>query len=82
MWRNILSTYEATKIIRSLDRPDAKKIPIYAMTANAFAEDVAAVLDAGMNGHIVRPIETKILYKILQLAFGGQEQNSDESGNK
>ena len=52
-----LNGYQATAAIRSLnDRPDAEKIPIIAMTANAFAEDVQASLDAGMNGHVAKPI--------------------------
>ena len=49
--------YEATNVIRNLqNRPDGKAIPIIAMTANAFAEDVQASLDAGMNGHLSKPI--------------------------
>ena len=52
-----LNGYEATKAIRSLrNHPDADTIPIIAMTANAFAEDVQASLDAGMNGHLSKPI--------------------------
>lgn len=52
-----MNGYEATKAIRSLqNRPDAVTIPIIAMTANAFAEDVQASLDAGMNGHLSKPI--------------------------
>ena len=52
-----MNGYEATKAIRSLDgRPDGHMIPIIAMTANAFAEDVQASLDAGMNGHLSKPI--------------------------
>ena len=52
-----LNGYEATKAIRSLkNRPDAESIPIIAMTANAFAENVQASLDAGMNGHLSKPI--------------------------
>ena len=52
-----MNGYEATKAIRSLqNRPDAGTIPIIAMTANAFAEDVQASLDAGMNGHLSKPI--------------------------
>ena len=52
-----MNGYEATKAIRSLDgRPDGRTIPIIAMTANAFAEDVQASMDAGMNGHLSKPI--------------------------
>ena len=52
-----MNGYEATAAIRAIKkRPDARRIPIIAMTANAFAEDVQASLDAGMNGHIAKPI--------------------------
>ncbi|MBP0965328.1 MAG: response regulator [Oscillospiraceae bacterium] len=52
-----MNGYEATKAIRSMQgRPDARNIPIIALTANAFAEDVQASLDAGMNGHLAKPI--------------------------
>ena len=54
-----MNGYEATKAIRSAsgsERPDAGRIPIIAMTANAFAEDVQASLEAGMDGHIAKPI--------------------------
>ena len=52
-----MNGYEATKAIRSLqNRSDADTIPIIAMTANAFAEDVQASLDSGMNGHLSKPI--------------------------
>ena len=52
-----MNGYEATKAIRGLDnRPDGRTIPIIAMTANAFAEDVQASLNAGMNGHLSKPI--------------------------
>lgn len=61
--------YEAARQLRALDREDIKTIPIYAMTANAFSEDIAASLDAGMNGHISKPIEPDILYKTLEKAF-------------
>lgn len=64
-----MNGYEAARTIRSLDRKDAKTIPICAMTANAFAEDIAASLDAGMNGHISKPIEPDILYKTLGKVF-------------
>ena len=52
-----MNGYEATKAIRAMnDRPDGKNIPIIAMTANSFAEDVQASLDAGMNAHLSKPI--------------------------
>lgn len=61
-----LNGYEATKAIRSLhDRPDADEIPIIAMTANAFAEDVQASLDAGMNGHLSKPIVIEEVVKTI-----------------
>jgi len=61
----VMDGYQATKVIRGLDRKDAKNIPIYAMTANAFTEDVSAALAVGMNGHIAKPIDTQILYNTL-----------------
>lgn len=60
-----MNGYEATKAIRDSSHPEAKTIPIYAMTANAFIEDVSASLNAGMNGHISKPIDTEILYETL-----------------
>ena len=52
----VMNGYEATKMIRSLDREDAKKIPIIAMTANAFTEDRIRAKEAGMNEHVAKPI--------------------------
>ena len=57
--------YEATRTIRALNREDAKTIPIIAMTANAFNEDVALAISNGMNGHIAKPIDNKLLYQEL-----------------
>ncbi len=62
----VMGGYEATKIIRQLDREDAGKIPIIAMTANAFTEDISASMAAGMNEHITKPIDTDTLYKTLK----------------
>ena len=56
---------EATKAIRRLDRKDIKDMPIVAMSANAFAEDVQLSLDAGMNEHIPKPIEIDKLYSVM-----------------
>lgn len=61
----VMNGYEATKIIRSMDRSDAKKIPIIAMTANAFVEDRIKSKEAGMNEHVSKPIDMKLLVKII-----------------
>lgn len=58
--------YEAAKAIRALAHPEAKTIPIYAMTANTFTEDVSEAFHAGMNGHLEKPIDTALVYEILQ----------------
>ena len=61
-----MNGYETTKAIRNLPaRPDGKEIPIIAITANAFAEDVQAALNAGMNGHIAKPIQVDKLLSTL-----------------
>ena len=60
-----MNGYEAARVIRSLDRADAKEIPIIAMTANAFAEDVQAALEAGMNAHVAKPIDMNMLRAAL-----------------
>ena len=57
--------HEATRAIRAMDRPDAKTIPIFAMTANAFEEDRQNALKAGMNGHIAKPLDVPRLLSIL-----------------
>ena len=61
----VMNGYEATKMIRSLDREDAKVIPIIAMTANAFTEDRLRAKEAGMNEHIAKPVDAKLLVKII-----------------
>ena len=61
----VMNGYEATKRIRSLDREDAKEIPIIAMTANAFTEDRIRAKKSGMNEHIAKPIDTKRLIKVI-----------------
>ncbi|MBP3489542.1 MAG: transporter substrate-binding domain-containing protein [Roseburia sp.] len=62
----VMNGYEAAKAIRALPRYEAAQIPIYAMTANAFTEDISAALNAGMNGHIAKPVDTMALYRILK----------------
>ena len=58
---------EASLAIRSLDRADATKVPIIAVTANAFAEDISATMAAGMNAHISKPISFKALEKLAEM---------------
>lgn len=61
-----MNGYETTKAIRNMpDRPDGKKIPIIAMTANAFAEDIQAALDAGMDGHVAKPVDMGVLLSVI-----------------
>lgn len=62
----IMNGYEATTEIRKLDRPDAKNIPIIAMTADAFTEDINRCLETGMNAHTAKPINIKELEMLLQ----------------
>ena len=61
----IINGYEATKKIRSLDREDAKEIPIIAMTANAFTEDRIRAKEAGMDEHVAKPIDVELLIKVI-----------------
>ena len=61
----VLNGYEATKRIRSMEREDAKMIPIIAMTANAFTEDRIRAKEAGMNEHIAKPVDAKLLVKVI-----------------
>ena len=57
---------QAARAIRALDKPDAATVPIIAVTANAFAEDIAKTTEAGMNGHISKPIDVSLLYQALE----------------
>ena len=61
----VMNGYEAAKMIRSLDREDAKVIPIIAMTANAFTEDRLRAKEAGMDEHIAKPVDGKLLVKVI-----------------
>ncbi len=69
-----MNGYETTKAIRNLpDRPDGKKIPVIAMTANAFAEDVQAALNAGMDEHVAKPIDIEKLRAVILSVLNKQE---------
>ena len=61
-----MNGYEAAKAIRASAHPEGKTIPIYAMTANTFTEDVSEAFHAGMNGHLEKPIDTALVYEILE----------------
>lgn len=61
----VLDGYGAARAIRALPRPDAQAIPILAMTANAFTDDVAAAREAGMNGHIAKPVDMGRIKSVL-----------------
>ncbi len=62
----VMNGLEAAKAIRALDRPDAKTVPIIALTANAFDEDVQRSLQAGMNAHLTKPVESEHLFETLE----------------
>lgn len=66
----VMDGLTATRQIRACSHPDAKHIPIIAMSANAFPEDVSQSLAAGMNGHLAKPIDTQELYSLLQTYLG------------
>ena len=73
---------EATTAIRSLARPDAKTIPILAMTANAFQEDKHSALAAGMTGFIPKPIDVDLLFQELhQALYLNNSQENERSAN-
>jgi PAS domain S-box-containing protein len=65
----VMDGYEATRRIRSLERPDAKTVPIIAMTANAYREDINKALGVGMNGHIAKPIDPDTVLRTLADVF-------------
>lgn len=66
----VMNGYEAARAIRKLERPDAAGVPIVAMTANVFAEDVAMAMEAGMDGHVSKPIDVEIMKETLWKALG------------
>ena len=66
----VMSGYEATRVIRSLKRPDAKTVPIIALSANAFEEDVALSKDAGMNEHLAKPVDIHKMFQVMSRLRG------------
>ena len=65
----VMTGYEATQAIRKLNRPDAD-IPIIAMTADAFMEDIQKCLDCGMNAHVAKPIDVREISRLLEKYIG------------
>ena len=72
----VMNGYEAAKMIRALDRDDAKTVPIIAMTANAFTEDRLKSKESGMNEHIAKPIDAKLLVKVISEFVENKEEDS------
>jgi len=69
---------EATRLIRAMDRPDAARIPIIALTANAFDEDVQRSLQAGLNAHLSKPVQPEALFEALESLIGQMEADREE----
>ena len=71
----VMNGYEAARAIRASGRTYTRTIPIFAMTADAFSEDVARCMDAGMNGHISKPVDMKQVFKAIRSVKGGNYEN-------
>ncbi len=69
----VMNGHEATRAIRALPRDDARRIPIIAMTANAFAEDEKAALDAGMDAHVAKPLDVALLKNVIRKCTRGKD---------
>lgn len=72
---------EATRIIRAMDREDSKDIPIIALTANAFDEDVQRSLQAGLNAHLSKPVQPESLFETLEFYIGKREKEDEKIQN-
>jgi CheY-like chemotaxis protein len=72
----VMDGYQATRAIRASAHPEAKSIPILAMTANAFTEDIAMALQSSMDDHVVKPIELEVLLTALDRAFHATRRSS------
>ena len=66
----VMSGYEASRVIRGLERPDAGTVPIIALSANAFEEDVALAKDAGMNEHLAKPVDIRKMFQVMSRLRG------------
>ena len=71
----VLNGREATRQIRNCEKEYVREIPVVAMTADAFAEDIKACMEAGMDGHIAKPVDGKqVLYVLKQVRYGMRHQ--------
>ena len=61
----VMSGYEATRVMRALDRSDAGSVPIIALSANTFEEDIALAKDAGMDEHLAKPVDIGKMFKVM-----------------
>lgn len=73
----VMNGYEATKSIREMEREDAGTVPIFAMTANAFAEDEEKSRRAGMDVHITKPLDVKVLYTMMNQYLSKQKRSEE-----
>ena len=67
----VMNGLDAARAIRAMDREDCRQIPIIAMSANAFDEDLKKSVECGMNGHLAKPVEVDKLYEMLGQVVGG-----------
>ena len=72
----VLNGYDATKEIRAFEDRELAQVPVIAMTANAFSEDVKAAFDAGMNAHVAKPIDVDVLKKVLADALSAKQKEN------
>ena len=68
----VMNGYDSARAIRALERPDATAVPIIAMTADAFAEDIERAKAAGMNAHVAKPLEMEVLSAALEQVFAAE----------
>ena len=77
----VMDGCQATRILRGLLRDDARQVPIVAVTANAFAEDMERTVQAGMNDHVAKPIDFAQLTQVVQRLLAGRSAPSGGKGN-
>ena len=77
----VMDGLEAARAIRAMRKADAKTVPIFAMTANAFQEDIAQSMEAGMNAHLAKPIEPRLLYETLKRYFEKADTRREDAGH-